>query len=189
MEKNKISIRWFVLTTIILLAAFSRLIPHLPNLSPIGALSLFGAAHFSKKWQVFIIPLMATWLSDLVINNAIYKQYYPEFTWFYQGFYWQYGSYILIALAGIFIFSKISPQRIVAGVITSSFIFFLISNYGVWMGSKLYPQNLTGLLACYTAGLPFFKSTLLGDLLYSTVLFGTYAFAQKQFSILRHDYA
>lgn len=185
MEQKKINLRFGILCAMIVLAAFSRIIPHMPNFSPLGAIGLFGAAYFAKKWQAFLIPIAATWLSDLFINNVIYAQYYPKFTWFYQGFYWQYGSYLLIAFAGIFIFRKINPQRVIAGALTSTAIFFLVSNFGSWIGSTTYPQNFSGLMTCYAAGIPFLKGTLLGDLVYSGVLFGSFALAQKQFPVLQ----
>ena len=185
MEQKKINLRFSVLVLMILLAAFSRIIPHMPNFSPLGAIGLFGAAYFAKKWQAFLIPIAATWLSDLFINNVIYAQYYPKFTWFYQGFYWQYGSYLLIALAGIFVFRKINLQRVIAGALTSTAIFFLVSNFGCWIGSTTYPQNFGGLMTCYAAGIPFLKGTLFGDLFYSGALFGAFALAQKQFPVLR----
>ena len=185
MTEQKINLRFTVLTALILICAFSRIIPHMPNFSPLGAIGLFGAAHFAKKWQAFLIPIAATWLSDLFINNVIYAQYYPKFTWFYEGFYWQYGSYLLIALAAIFILKKVNPQRVVSGALTSTAIFFLISNFGCWIGSTTYPQNFGGLMTCYAAGIPFLKGTLLGDLFYSGVLFSTFAMAQYKFPILR----
>lgn len=183
--KEKINLRFSVLVLMIVLAAFSRIIPHMPNFSPLGAIGLFGAAYFSKKWQAFLIPIAATWLSDLFINNVIYAQYYPQFAWFYQGFYWQYGSYLLITLTGIFILKKTKPQRVISGALASTAIFFLVSNFGCWIGSTTCPQNLGGLMTCYAAGIPFLKGTLFGDLLYSGVLFGTFALAQKQFPVLR----
>lgn len=185
MEKQKINLRFSVLCAMILLAAFSRIIPHMPNFSPLGAIGLLGAAYFAKKWQSFLIPIAATWVSDLFINNVIYVQYYPKFTWFYEGFYWQYGSYLLIALAGIFIFKKVNPQRVITGALTSTAIFFLVSNFGCWIGSAYYPQNFGGLMTCYAAGIPFLKGTLLGDLCYSGILFGAFALAQKQFPVLQ----
>lgn len=180
-ENNKLSIKVGILTLIILLTAFSRIIPHMPNFSPLGAIGLFGAAHFSKKWQAFLIPIAATWLSDLFINNVIYTQYYPTFTWFYEGFYWQYGSYLLITLLGIFVLKKVTPQRVIVGALFSTAIFFLITNFACWPG---YPQTFEGLMTCYAAGIPYLKGTLLGDLFYSGVLFGSFAFAQKQFPVL-----
>lgn len=182
---QKITIRFSLIVAMILLAAFSRIIPHMPNFSPLGAIGLFGAAHFQKKWLSFLIPISATWLSDLFINNVIYAQYYPKFTWFYEGFYWQYGSYLLITLAGLFILKKLSTQRVLTAALASTAIFFLISNFGCWIGSTYYPQNYSGLMTCYAAGIPFLKGTLLGDLLYNGVLFGSFALTQKQFPVLR----
>lgn len=180
-QNHKLSIKAGILTLIILLTAFSRIIPHMPNFSPLGAIGLFGAAHFNKKWQAFLIPIAATWLSDLFINNIIYAQYYPTFTWFYEGFYWQYGSYLLITLLGIFILKKVTPQRVIAGALCSTAIFFLITNFACW---PAYPQTFEGLMQCYAAGIPYLKGTLLGDLFYSGVLFGSFALAQKRFYVL-----
>lgn len=181
---QKIDIRYGVLVIMILLAAFSRIIPHMSNFSPLGAIGLFGAAHFSKKWQAFLIPVAATWLSDLFINNVIYGAYYPTFTWFYDGFYWQYGSYLLITLAGWFLLKKVTMSRVIAGALCSTAIFFLISNFGCWVGTAA-PQTFGGLAATYAAGIPFLKGTLLGDLCYSGILFGTFVLAQQQFPSLR----
>lgn len=182
---QKISIRFSILVLMVLLAAFSRIIPHMPNFSPLGAIGLFGAAYFAQKWQAFLVPIAATWLSDLFINNVIYAQHYPEFTWFYSGFYWQYSTYLLITLLGVLIFNKINPIRVVAGALSSSVLFFIITNFGCWIGSTFYPQDTTGLTACYIAGIPFFQGTILGDLFYAGVLFGIFALAQKRFPILQ----
>lgn len=184
MEARKINLRFGVLAALILLAAFSRVIPHIPNFSPLGAIGLFGAAHFSKKWQAFLIPIAATWLSDLFINNVIYAQYYPTFTWFYEGFYWQYGSYLLITLTGLFIFRKLNTQRVLTGALTSTTIFFLITNFACFPGSTTYSQSFSGLMTCYAAGIPFLKGTFPGDLFYSAVLFGSFALLQQRFPVL-----
>jgi len=79
---SKLNLCFAVLLAIILLAAFSRIIPHMPNFPPLGAIGLFGAAYFQKKWQAFLVPIAATWLSDLFINNVVYAKYYLNFTWF-----------------------------------------------------------------------------------------------------------
>jgi hypothetical protein len=61
----------------------------------------------------------------------------------------------------------------------------LLSNFGVWAAGTMYPKTIEGLMACYVAGIPFLKGTLLGDLFYSGVLFGAFALAQKQFPVLQ----
>jgi hypothetical protein len=71
-----------------------------------------------------------------------------------------------------------------AATITSIAVFFLVSNFGVWLGSTFHLQTFDGLITCYAAGIPFLKGTFLGDVVYCGVLFGGFAVAQKQFSVL-----
>ena len=188
---SKINLRYSVLVVMILLAAFSRVIPHPYGFSPLGAIGLFGAAYFTKKWQSVLAPIAAAWLSDLFLDNVIYSHYYPEFNWFHKGLYTPYaglllyGSYVLIALVGMFIFQKVNAQRVIIGALASTVIFFLVSNFSGWIGDPLYTQDFSGLMTCYIAGIPFIKGTLMGDLFYSTALFGSFALAQKQFPVLQ----
>ena len=183
---KKINLQTGVLSIIILLAAFTRIMPHPPNFSPMAAIGLFGAAHFAKKWQAFFIPLIGIWVSDLVINNYVYSSSSSNFVWFYSGFYWQYISYILIIFAGLFIFNRgISLTKTFGGMISSSGIFFLVSNFGVWAGGTMYPKNFGGLITCYAAGVPFIHNTIISDVLFTTVLFGTYYLLQVEYSSLK----
>jgi hypothetical protein len=57
-----------VLVGMVLVAALARLVPHPPNFTPIGAVALFGAAHFKQKWAAFLVPLLALLLSDLALE-------------------------------------------------------------------------------------------------------------------------
>lgn len=183
---KKLNLQTGILSIIILLAAFTRIMPHPPNFSPMAAIGLFGAAHFAKKWQAFFIPLIGIWVSDLVINNYVYSSSSSNFVWFYSGFYWQYMSYILIIFAGLFIFNRgISLTKTFGGMISSSGIFFLVSNFGVWAGGTMYPKNFGGLITCYAAGVPFIHNTIISDVLFTTVLFGTYYLLQVEYSSLK----
>ena len=120
----------------------------------------------------------------MFINNVIYAQYYPTFTWLSEGFYWQYGAYILITLTAFFIFKKVNTASVLTGALASSAIFFLVTNFGCWPGN-FYPQNFGGLMQCYAAGVPFIQGTILGDLFYSAVMFGAFAFFQKNVPALQ----
>jgi len=183
---RKLNLQTGILSIIILLAAFTRIMPHPPNFSPMAAIGLFGAAHFAKKWQAFFIPLLGVWLSDLVINNFIYSSSDLNIVWLYNGFYWQYISYVLIIFTGLFIFNKgVSLSKTFAGIVGSSGIFFLVSNFGVWAGSGMYPKNISGLISCYIAGIPFMNNTIISDFLFTTVLFGTYYLLQSEYSSLK----
>jgi hypothetical protein len=185
MEKNKITLRFGVISAIILLVAMSRLIPHPANFAPIGGMALFGAAYYSKRYWVFVIPIVSMWLADLVLNNVVYARYFDHFVWFYQGFYWTYVAFILIGLIGFLTLKKIRIQNLILASLSASIVFFLLSNFGVWASTNMYPKNISGLIACYTAGLPFFKNTIMGDLVYTGVLFGAFEFAQRRIPVLQ----
>lgn len=176
-----------VLFIMILLAALSRLLPHPDNVTPVGAMALFGGAYFSRKYLAFLIPLLAMWLSDMVLNNVIFPRLYPEY---YDGFVWMgnlwvYASFILIGVIGMGLLKKVNVANVVGVSLLASVLFFLITNFGVWAVDPIYPKTGGGLLAAYGAGLPFFRNTLLGDLVYCGVLFGGFEWAKTRWSVLR----
>jgi len=177
MEKNKLNFKFGIIALIIVVAAMSRLLPHPPNVTPIGAIGLFGAAHFSKKYWAFIIPLLALFISNLLINNVIYSAYNDGFVLF--GNLWVYAAFIGIVLLGIVMLKKVKPVNLFLTSLVASIVFFLVTNFGVWMSGTMYPMNLTGLIAAYTAAIPFFWNTVAGDLFFVTALFGIYELAMK----------
>lgn len=185
MKKIEFNLRSGILFLIVLLAAFSRLIPHPLNFAPIGAMALFGAAYFHKRAMAILIPIAAMWISDLALNNLVYSARFEGFVWFYPGAFWTYASFLLIGLAGFLLLKKMKPLKLLAASLSASLIFFLLSNFGFWTTGLLYPLSFEGLIACYAAGLPFFKNTLLGDLSYTILLFGAFELMQARFRILQ----
>ena len=71
---RKIDLRIGILGLLVFSVALSRLLPHPPNFTPVGAMGLFGAAYFSRKYLAFLVPFVAMWVSDLILNNAVYAQ-------------------------------------------------------------------------------------------------------------------
>jgi len=176
--------RFFIITGFILLAALSRILPHPYNFTPLGAIALFGAAYFTdKKWAI-LIPLLAMWVSDVLLNNFFYSSFYEGFTVFTSAMFWVYGSLILIALLGMKFLKKVTIPRVLGSALSASVIFFVVSNFGVWLASPMYPQTLEGLIACYTAAIPFFHNTLAGDVIYCATLFGAFEYARYRFPSL-----
>lgn len=158
---KQIKPNFLLVSFMILVAAFIRLIPHPPNFTPIAAIALFGGAYFNKKYLAFIIPILAMFLTDAIIG-------FHSLSWLV------YLSFALIVMIGIFMLRKVSVKNVIFAALLSSVSFFIITNFGVWLGSKMYPQNLTGLIECYVAAIPFFSYNILGDLVYSGLLFGIY---------------
>ncbi|MEQ1745008.1 MAG: DUF6580 family putative transport protein [Saprospiraceae bacterium] len=171
-----------VAIVLVILAALTRLLPHPHNFTPIAAIGLFGAAVFERRWLAFAVPFAALFLSDLFLNNVIYAQYYDGFVWFTSG--WIYLAFALVVLIGRSrLLNKVSVKNVAAASLFASVVFFLVSNFSTWLESAIYPKSFGGLAACYTAGLPFFTNTLLGDLFFSAALFGGHAWAMNNFRL------
>ena len=160
---------------LILIASFSRIIPHYPNFTPIVAISLFGGKYFENRTLAFFLPVFILWLSDLIINNFI-LDYYKTFIFLYPGFYWQYFSILLISFIGRNYIEKISAFKLLGVSMYSSLVFFVISNFGVFISSSIYPKDFNGLLSCYISAIPFFWGTLSSSIIYTHSLFGIYKF-------------
>lgn len=182
--QTKLNLRFGILAAIVIGAAMSRLLPHPPNATAVGAMALFGGAYFIQRWQALVLPLVAMWLSDLVLNNIVYKAYNPTFTLFTEGGAFIYGAIALIVVLGWVLLKKVKMENVMAASLTGSVLFFLITNAGAWMGSTLYPQTGEGLLMAYVAGLPFLLNTIGGDLMWCAVLFGGFEWAQQRFPAL-----
>ncbi|MCU0354094.1 MAG: hypothetical protein MUD08_10220 [Cytophagales bacterium] len=182
--KQLIQPRTGVLAGMVLLAALSRLLPHPDNFTPVGAMALFGGAYFANRWAAVAVPLLSMWFSDLVLNNVFYRAYNPSFAWFTPGGYWIYGSILLTVVLGWLMLRKVTVMRVAAASLSASVLFFVVTNFGVWLGGDMYPQTFEGFTACYVAALPFFRNAALGDLVYCAVMFGVFALAQRRFPVL-----
>ncbi len=168
-----------IIITMIFIAAATRFLPHPPNFTALGAMGLFGAAYFNKKYLAFIVPFIALFLSDLVINNVFYAQYYDGFVFFHPSSIWIYLGFAAIVIFGQFLLKKVNFSNVFLASLIASISFFVITNFGTWASTPMYTKDITGLIACFTAGLPFLPNTLLGDLFFSGALFGTYYFVAR----------
>jgi hypothetical protein len=157
--------RLIALVTAIVVAAALRLVPHPPNFTPIGAMALFSGAYLGRKALAFAAPLGALLLSDVVLG-------------FYHGQATVYFSVALIVMIGMVALSRVSPLRVGAAAILSSALFFVVTNFGMWLFSGFYPHTIAGLETCYVAAIPFFQNTIAGDLFYATLLFGGFRVAE-----------
>jgi hypothetical protein len=167
-----------LLAGMIVLAALSRLLPHPPNFSPVEAVALFGGAYFMQRAAAVWVPLAAMFLSDLalgLVNGGIYWSYFLS-----AGYLLVYLCIALTAAMGFGLRGRVGVLRVGAYSLLGSVLFFLVTNFGTWLGSAMYPQSAAGLLACYAAGIPFFQWTVLGTLFYSALLFGSFAWMRAR---------
>jgi hypothetical protein len=151
---------------LILFAALSRLLPHPMNFAPITALALFGGVYLDKK-HTFIVPIAAMLISDYFIG-------------FYSGMTWVYSSFVAIGCIGLWLRNHRGIGTTIAATFAGSILFFIVTNFGVWMASQVsYPHTVAGLVQCYVAAIPFFRNSLFGDFFYVGVMFGVYEMVKK----------
>lgn len=171
---------WYFTGILFSVAVISRLIPHYPNFTAIGAIAVAGGLAYKKWTPALIATVGAMYVSDLIINNTIFSGYYENFMWFTPGAWLIYGSFVL----SVFISRILSMSHMVSKWLVASFastaIFFIVTNFGVWYGSSLYPQSVTGLMACYVAAIPFAVNQLLGTLFYGALILMAFSYVDKR---------
>jgi hypothetical protein len=171
--------RLITLSAIVGLAALSRLLPHPPNVTPIGAMALFAGAHL-RNWRIaFLLPMAAMFLSDLALGFTVYGgallKSQPVV----------YFCMLMGVVVGRLIRNNGSALKIASATLGNAVMFYLVTNFAVWVWGALYPRTWSGLIACYTAAIPFFRNSLIGDITFVAVLFGGFAVLQRFFVSLR----
>lgn len=155
----------WILIALVGFSIFARLTPHPANFTPLAALALFGGYILPGRWAV-AAPVAAMIISDVFIGlHSLIL-----FTW---------GSLAVIAWLASRRLNTASIENLGLFSLGSSMIFFVITNFGVWMEGKLYARTLEGLISCYYNALPFLRGTVVGDLVYTAIIFSAYAFAVK----------
>lgn len=161
---------------LMLLGILVRLIPNMPNFSPYIGVALFGGAMLPKRTWAILGTTAMLYLGDLLLNNTVARPYFTG----YEGFVWgaNYMIFNLIATIIMVVFAsyvlrKPSIARIGGSALIAAVVFFIISNFGVWVTSEVtYPKTLAGLMQCYVAAIPFFKGTLISAVVYTVAFFG-----------------
>lgn len=169
------SIKFKVVGALVIAALISRIAPHYPNFTAMGALAFFGAFSTKRLGLTLTIVVATMMATDLVLNNIIYPS--EKFVFMYAGSLYTYLGFAAYAVMGQLFKSK---PGAVAGLFLGSLLFFLISNFGVWVSPmSVYPLNGAGLLAVYTAAVPFYAPELLSTLLFSGLALGAESWATR----------
>ena len=155
--------------------ALSRLIPHPPNFTPIIAMAVFMPYMIRDVYVAMLIPLMAMFISDLYLGM-------------HSSMFWVYGSIMLCTLLSASTLKQKSLKHLASVSVGSSVMFYVITNFAVWLTSTMYPKTLEGLVMCYTMAIPFFQNTFVCTILYVSVLFLIYETAKRSYSWLKRQY-
>jgi len=187
--------RFLLYSGFVLLAALPRLIPYLLEyfgadtatnlfafpwkLSPVAAICLFGGAHFATRRAAFLVPLVAMLLSDLAVGLLMHNMAFA----FYKEMIFVYACFAFTIGMGIWLRRYRENYPVIASAaLLSEVVFFLVTNFGTWYFSNgYYPPTAAGLVDCYIAAIPFINRSLLSMMLYGTILFGSYAWAERRY--------
>lgn len=164
--KYTITVHWRWVAGLVLLLAFSRLIPHPPNFTPLGAMAILAGATLKDIRLSVFIPLFAMLISDAIIG-------------FHSSVLFVYIAVIGMVALSRYLLKTISAAKLVATVIIASILFFLTTNFGAWLSHDMYPHTASGLWQAYVAGVPFFRNTLLSNLLFTAISFSILISVQR----------
>lgn len=134
--------------------------------SPVIAIALFSGMIFKQRQFSFILPLLALFISDLIIH-ALFLAGKFDFAGIYSGQWKNYLLLLSVTLIGWMIQAKSYTRIFAAGLIAPT-VYYLLSNFGVWLGADgvLYSKDFGGLMQCYTAAIPFYKNGLLSTIMF-----------------------
>lgn len=158
-----------------LISALGRLVPHAPNVTPLGGSCLFAGSRIPGFWA-YALPLAVMIATD-------------PLAWFGHGYTLAspviYGCFLINVWIGRRMLRNVTPTRVGAAAFLCSLQFFVFTNFALWAGAAvrhnpIYSADLSGLLRCYTLALPFWGRTLAGDLLFSGALFGMYELLSRR---------
>lgn len=167
--------RFRVLAAVALGVAALRLLPHPPGFTPVGALALFGGAHFASRRAALAVPMLAMAASDLVLGVTVYGvQVLALMPWVY-------ASFALTVVLGRALRHHRGAASVAATSLAAALVFFAVTNFGEWARGTLYPPTPAGLATCYLAALPYLRNMLLGNLVYALALFGSFELARRRF--------
>src|SRR3546814_9247384 len=142
-NKNRTGI--ITVSVIILTAAFSRMMPHPWNYTPVGAMALFGAGWYASRRMAFLVPLISLWISDVVINNTIHAAYTDGFTLFHSSMIGVYAAFLALTLVGVLLLRKVRVGSVLLAAVAGALVFWLIVDFAAWMwGFVPYPKTPAG---------------------------------------------
>ncbi len=162
---------------LVALDVLARLLPHAPGVWPVAATALFAGRTFRVPALALIVPLAATALSNAALPGDDWRVTLAV-----------YAAILVPALAGMASRRWRGARPVVAAMMSSSLIFFVVTNFAVWAFSGMYATTFDGLVKCYVAALPFLDRTLLGDLVWTGVLFGGASLVQHTPALARRTH-
>lgn len=173
--KDKVNFyRIVLIVSVIALFAWLRVFIEIPNVHPLMAMALLGGTFINRKWLAIALPLMVLAVSDLILG--IYSGFLMAFV---------YGSFVIAAFIGFQLRKNVRISNVVLASLSSSIVFFVLTNFAVWAEGLWYPMTAEGLGVCFAKALPFFRFELAGTMAFTLLFFGIYQVSVRNISALK----
>lgn len=174
MKLNKTILIIFL--ALIAVAALYRIVPGRPyGFAPQIAMALFAGAMIKDRKLAFALPVLSMVLSD-VLYEILHSAGLSDMQGFYEGQFTNYILFALLTVVGFFV-KKVNVVNIVLASIAAPTVYFLLSNFLVWLsgtGGLQRPKTWDGLMMCFADGLPFYRNSIYGTVFFAAILFGGY---------------
>jgi len=176
MNKNTL----LLIGTTVLVASLSRMLPHLPNFTPLIAMSLMAGSAVKNTKLSMLMVLLSMFVSDVLTITFINSSYSSMSDYFFSAT----GISVYVSLIAIVLFGKRINEfkmsgNTVAAALSSGMFFWLVTNFATWASGLWYVTDVKGLQLCYINAIPFLPNQLLGDVLFTLAFAGLFNYAQK----------
>jgi len=170
-----------ILSVVLLALVVVRTVFNIPNFNPLGAVALMGGMLATKRIWAWLVPFTALFAGDVILSfsSPIYSEYL-----FSANFFFVYASFAAIIGLGIYFRKDPSLTKVLGGSILAAVAFFLITNAGSWIVMPEYTKDLSGLMTSYEMALPFFRGTLVSQVVFSFGIFLVYQLSTNKKVVL-----
>jgi len=145
---------------LLVIGVASRVVVHAWNFTPVIALALFSGVYLKKK-HALVLPIALFAITDIILG-------------FHETMFFTWGTILMIVGIGFWVRKNKSFKTVLGGGVSSAVLFYITTNFGVWLMSGIYPMTFSGLSECYVAAIPFFRNSLASTLIYGLIFFGGY---------------
>lgn len=190
MSLSRFNPRTTALLLIIIITAGLRLMINsslqfnpLATFTPIAAMALFGGAYFRGAVKPFMFPLLALFISDVILSFTVLAPYRSGLL--YSGWYWVYAAFALMSITGKYLLKNITLKNSMAALFTVTLIHWVISDFGVWLQGSMYPLTAIGYWECMAAAIPYELRFIAGTAVYGAIMFGSFEWMQLRYPQLK----
>jgi hypothetical protein len=188
LQKIKLSVPAFLFVILVAVIATGAMrlvsfyVPLLSNFTPMGAIALFGGAHFANKWKAGVLSVITLFVTDVFVN---YLYTSKLIFWYGNSALWLYASLIIMVLIGGLI-KKVNVTNVLLASLASVAVHWLLTDIEPWLNSPYYAKGLIGYGESLLMAVPFERNMLAADAVFGAILFGGFELVKNRFTAAKY---